>query len=82
MDEFGIILLTIFMVLLACGLLLHRPVRLTYICVRDHCKYHPRASQFQDARRKLNTVSDCTSACPEKQDLESGLNQHDAEPEW
>ncbi|KAK2033027.1 hypothetical protein LX32DRAFT_128984 [Colletotrichum zoysiae] len=49
--------------------------------VRDHCKYHPRASQFQDARRKLSTVSECTSASPEKQDVESGLNQHDAGPE-
>ncbi|KAK2043169.1 hypothetical protein LZ31DRAFT_335514 [Colletotrichum somersetense] len=80
MDEFGVILLTVFMVLLACGVL-HRPVRLTYIRVRDHCKYHPRASQFQDARRKLSTVSEYASASPEKQDVESGVNQPDAGPE-
>ncbi|KAK1585937.1 uncharacterized protein LY79DRAFT_259210 [Colletotrichum navitas] len=80
MEEFGIILVAIFMVLLACGLL-HRSVRLTYIRVRDHSRYHPRASQFLDARRNLSTVTECTSACPEKQDLESGLNRHDAEQE-
>ncbi|KAK2060656.1 hypothetical protein LY76DRAFT_591241 [Colletotrichum caudatum] len=80
MDEFGVILLTVFTVLLACGVL-HRPVSLTYIRVRDHCKYHPRASQFQDARRKLSTVSECTSASPEKQDIESSFNQDDAGPE-
>ncbi|GKT58034.1 hypothetical protein ColTof4_11959 [Colletotrichum tofieldiae] len=49
--------------------------------VQDHRKYHPRTSQFQDARRKLSTVSECTSARLEKLDLESGLNLHDAEPE-
>ncbi|KZL74619.1 hypothetical protein CT0861_10547 [Colletotrichum tofieldiae] len=49
--------------------------------VQDHRKYHPRTSQFQDARRKLSTVSECTSAGLEKLDLESGLNLHDAEPE-
>ncbi|KAK1979800.1 hypothetical protein LZ30DRAFT_596161 [Colletotrichum cereale] len=81
MDEFGIILLTIFMVLLACGVL-HRPVRLMYMRVQDHCKYHPGTSRCQDARRKLDTVSECTTASPEKLDLESGLSQHDAGPEW
>ncbi|KAK1968059.1 hypothetical protein LY78DRAFT_458006 [Colletotrichum sublineola] len=81
MEEFGIILLTIFMVLFACGVL-YRLVRLTYIRMQDHCKYHPKASRFQDARRKLESVSECTSGSPRKQDLESGFNQDDVQPEW
>ncbi|KAK2015046.1 hypothetical protein LZ32DRAFT_602743 [Colletotrichum eremochloae] len=49
--------------------------------MQDHCKYHPKASRFQDARRKLDTVSECTSGSPRKQDLESGFNQDDVQPE-
>ncbi|TIC99221.1 hypothetical protein CH35J_006485 [Colletotrichum higginsianum] len=80
MDELGIILLTLFMFLLVCGPM-YRPICLTYMWVQDHRKYHPRTSQFQEARRKLSTVSECTSVGLEKLDLESGLHQTDAEPE-
>ncbi|KAK2002612.1 hypothetical protein LX36DRAFT_667055 [Colletotrichum falcatum] len=81
MEEFGIILLSIFAAIFACGVL-HRPVCLAYMRVQEYCKYHPRASQFRDARRKLGAVSECTTAAgAEKQDLESGLSQDDAEAE-
>ncbi|KAK1637967.1 hypothetical protein BDP81DRAFT_215824 [Colletotrichum phormii] len=80
MDELGIILLTLFMVLLVCGPL-YRPVRITYLRIQDRRKYHPRTSKFQDARRKLSTVSECNSTTLEGLDLESKLNQHDSDPE-
>ncbi|KAG7082921.1 hypothetical protein JMJ78_0008374 [Colletotrichum scovillei] len=80
MDELGIILLTLFMVLLVCGPL-YRPVRLTYLRIQDRRKYHPKTSKFQDARRKLSTVSECNSTTLEGLDLESKLNRHDSEPE-
>ncbi|KAK7452314.1 hypothetical protein Landi51_04202 [Colletotrichum acutatum] len=56
-------------------------VRLTYLRIQDRRKYHPRTSKFQDARRKLSTVSECNSTTLEGLDLESKLNQHDSEPE-
>lgn len=57
-------------------------INLTYMRVRDYRKYHPRTAQLKDARRKLSTVSECTSIGLEQLDLESKLNQHDSEPEW
>ncbi|KAJ0165481.1 hypothetical protein CTA2_11129 [Colletotrichum tanaceti] len=80
MDELGIILLTLFMFLLVCGPM-YRPICLAYMWAQDHRKYHPRTSQLHEARRKLSTVSECTSVGLEKSDLESGLHQTDAEPE-
>ncbi|KAK1702262.1 hypothetical protein BDP67DRAFT_277400 [Colletotrichum lupini] len=80
MDELGIILLTLFMVLLVCGPL-YRPVRLTYLRIQDRRRYHPKTSKFQDARRKLSTVSECNSTTLDGLDLESKLNRHDSEPE-
>ncbi|KAL0943174.1 uncharacterized protein CTRU02_201060 [Colletotrichum truncatum] len=81
MDEVGIILLTLFLFLLVLGPL-YRPICITYSRVKDHRKYHPRTSQFEDARQKLSTVSECTTIGREKLDVESSLNQHDSGPEW
>ncbi|KAF6828407.1 hypothetical protein CMUS01_08599 [Colletotrichum musicola] len=80
MDEVGIILLTLFLFLLILGPL-YRPICITYARVKDHRKFHPRTSQFKDARRKLSTVSECTIIGREKLDIESNLNQHDTGPE-
>ncbi|KAK1485872.1 hypothetical protein CTAM01_12415 [Colletotrichum tamarilloi] len=56
-------------------------VRLTYLRIQDRRKYHPKTSKFQDARRKLSTVSECNSTTLDGLDLESKLNRHDSEPE-
>ncbi|KAF6809818.1 hypothetical protein CSOJ01_06649 [Colletotrichum sojae] len=80
MDEVGIILLTLFLFLLILGPL-YRPICITYARVKDHRKFHPRTSQFKDARRKLSTVSECTIIGREKLDIESNLKQHDTGPE-
>ncbi|TDZ13767.1 hypothetical protein Cob_v013104 [Colletotrichum orbiculare MAFF 240422] len=80
MDQVGIILLTLFLTLLVFGPL-YRPISLTYARVKDHRRFHPRTSQFKNARRKLSTVSECTPVGCEKPDVESGLNKHDSEPE-
>ncbi|OHF01947.1 hypothetical protein CORC01_02825 [Colletotrichum orchidophilum] len=56
-------------------------VRLTYLRIQDRRKYNPGTSKFQDARRKLSTVSECNGTALEALDLESKLNHPDSEPE-
>ncbi|KAF4847431.1 hypothetical protein CGCSCA4_v005440 [Colletotrichum siamense] len=80
MDEVGIILLTLFLFLLVLGPL-YRPICVTYSRVKDHRRFNPKSSRVRDARRKLSTVSECTTIGPEKLDMESSLNQHDSAPE-
>ncbi|KAL3295721.1 hypothetical protein RB213_009884, partial [Colletotrichum asianum] len=53
----------------------------TYSRVKDHRRFNPKSSRVRDARRKLSTVSECTTIGPEKLDMESSLNQHDSAPE-